>query len=375
MRVRRIQLKAFRTYEKLDLSFHRRLVFVTGLNALGKTNILEAISLLSMGKSFRGATDREMAADGSGGYYVSCELDRDDTTFQIEIGCDLSSGTSKKKLKLNNKVVPGRTALIGTLMSVVFSPSDIMIVEGGPVHRRKFLDSLLSREDKTYLKNLIQYNRALKQRRAIIKKIREKRESPSMLSAWTHSLSIPGQYIIQRRLKFIEDFKEIFSDSLKRISGGSDHFLPSLQLTSSLEKSDFHKAIENHVAADIRAGSTLIGPHRHDLSFQHQGKEAGRYGSQGQKRSIVLALRISEFYYLRKHSGQSPVLLIDDVIRELDGNRRSAFVELLHECGQAIFTTPDLEGMDDVLDQLKEQIQIYRIHNRGRIVEPGNEIP
>jgi len=155
---------------------------------------------------------------------------------------------------------------------------------------------------------------------------------------------------------------------LETISGKNDSVELRLLLTAETEREDFAQALKNHLNRDTRAGYTTLGPHRHNLGFlAGAAQDITRHGSQGQKRSLVLALRFAQYYYLREKIGDSPVLLIDDVLNELDSGRRQAFVELLQECGQAIFTTPELDGLDDLIARHSDDISIYRVAEKGRV--------
>ena len=374
MKLEKLQLVNFRTYEKTALEFPKRLCFIIGPNAAGKTNIIEAVSLLSMGKSFRGASDQDMVRHEAPGYFLSCSYRRFDQVFQMEMGCDVSGRSLKRKIKLNGKALAGRSALIGNLISVIFSPSDISIVEGGPAHRRKFLDMVLSSHDSDYLRSLITYNRALKQRNAILKKIRKQEAKTDDLKVWNENLAGFAEKITRSRQDFVRDFREIFYDALKKISNNNDELELKLALSSDTEESNFIGALEKYVRRDIALGYTTTGPHRHNLTFEKNGHDILHQGSQGQKRSLVLALRISQFYYLKHNLHLSPILLIDDVIRELDANRRSSFIQLLRECGQAIFTTPDLDGLDTFIQEIKDEVGIYELGGPGVIEPVGAEL-
>ncbi|MDH5657366.1 MAG: DNA replication/repair protein RecF [Spirochaetia bacterium] len=369
MKIVSLHLENFRTYRKIDLEFNSRLTFITGNNASGKTNILEALSLLSHGKSFRGSSDYEMVSDGCSHYYISSRYDRRNQKHEIEIGCDVSSGKIKRKIKMDSKVLSGRPALVGNLISVIFSPADIMIVEGGSSIRRRFLDLVISNQNPDYLKNLILYNRSLRQRNSILKRIKEKKASAQDLLPWESGISEYAEKITKSRLDFINKFQEIFQNSLKRISGSRDFVSMDLQLCEKETHPGFKESLKDVIYKDISAGFTTIGPHRHGIYFQIDGRDISAYGSQGQKRSLVLALRVAQFYYLKENLKISPLLLIDDVIKELDKERRSAFAELLHESGQAIFTTPDLEGMESFLKDTKSQIEIINVNSKGSVLK------
>lgn len=367
MKIQSIYLKNFRNYSNASALFTKRLSFITGNNASGKTNLLEAISLLSHGKSFRGATDENMIEEGQSDYFIRGIFDKSGKKHEIEMGCDYSSGKLRRKIKLDSKVIPGRTALVGNLISVVFSPSDIMIVEGGSSPRRRFLDLVISNQNQDYLKNLILYNRSLRQRNALLKKIKENKAHLKDLAAWDLGLSAYAEKITSSRNEFIETFHSIFQDSLRKISTSKDSITMKLKTAEGETDNNFLESLKKNSMRDVRAGFTTIGPHRHSLNFTKNQRDITEFGSQGQKRSLVLALRIAQFYYLKKNLNLSPVLLIDDVIRELDAGRRSAFAGLLHECGQAIFTTPDLDGMETFLKDMSESIEVFHIAEPGVI--------
>lgn len=372
MKLDHLTLDSFRTYAKCELSFEKRLNFITGRNAAGKTNILEAISILSQGKSFRGAVDQDLIHAGSTHYFLSGRFTRDDRARSCEAGCDASATPVRRRFKLDGKQLSGRQGLIGQLVSVIFSPTDILIVDGGPAHRRRFLDMVLSNHDRQYLEHLVLYNRALKQRNTVLKKIRQGQGRLTDLDPWNVELSRYAVTVIRQREKFLLEFTPSFARALETISGRHDAVELRLQLASEAEAGDFAAALKAQSNRDVRAGFTTIGPHRHNLGFiaGQDDQDITRQGSQGQKRSLVLALRFAQYYYLREKIGDSPLLLIDDVLNELDSTRRQAFVELLKESGQALFTTPELEGLDELVDRSGADISIYRVVEKGKVEGP-----
>ncbi len=373
MKLENLQLRNFRTYAGLNLSFDKRLSFITGANAAGKTNILEAVSLLSLGKSFRGAGDANLARHGANDYFIGAKYRRHDDAFHLEMGCDFS-GSLKRKIKLNGKALTGRSALIGNLVCVIFSPSDIAIVEGGPTQRRRFLDMVLSSQNQDYLRDLVMYNRTIKQRNAMLKRIKQGKATPAELGVWNRTLTELAGRITDTRKEFVADFQSIFMDSLRRISGDRDSLELQLTYASEMEVDDFAGALEKYIRRDTALGYTTVGPHRQNLMFMGGENDIMHYGSQGQKRSLVLSLRISQFYFLKQRLGLSPILLIDDVIRELDARRRAAFVELLHECGQAIFTTPDLDGLEGVIRDMRSETRVFEVMGDGVVESPELDV-
>lgn len=367
MKVKALQLKNFRTYSNLEISFRNRLCFITGRNATGKTNIVEAISVLSNGRSFRGAGDEEMLRTGENGYYISCRYEKNGSDHQLEYGYDSSTGKSRKKIQLNGKAYPSRSALIGNLVSVIFNPADILIVNGGSALRRRFIDLVISNQNRDYFENLLQYNKALKQRNILLKSIRNNKNRLSDLDPWDVGLSGYGEKIMNYRKGFIQEFNLYFEKALERISESRDRI--EIVLSSGDENGiSFEEKLKKNRMRDVAAGFTTSGPHRHTIYFMNdEKKDAANYLSQGQKRSLVLSLRIAQFYYLKQKLNYSPVLIIDDVIRELDAYRRSAFVALLHECGQALFTTPDMDGLEQFLSDMQSEYEIYQTKGGGEI--------
>ena len=246
------------------------------------------------------------------------------------------------------------------------SPQDIQIAEGGPQPRRRYLDMVLSYQDPDYLQQLLLYNRALRQRNAVLKKIKKREARLDDLETWNAGLVEYAEKITRSRQRFVAEFEGIFQDSLERISSHRDKLRLRLIYSSSQEEEDYAGALRRHAPRDASLGFTSVGPHRQNLGFEQGSLDITRFGSQGQKRSLVLALRIAQFSFLRRNLGLAPILLIDDVIRELDAGRRGAFVELLKESGQAIFTTPDLDGMDSYPGDLKADTRVLYVSEPGQ---------
>ncbi|MBI3394786.1 MAG: DNA replication/repair protein RecF [Spirochaetia bacterium] len=367
MNLKTLRIQNFRTYDSLELEFNTRLSFITGENAVGKTNILEAIGILSVGKSFRGAADGDMVRQGTSAYYVAGSFQRAGLSSDVEVACELSNSHTKRRIKVNSKVAANRSALLGNLVTVVFSPLDIMIVEGGPAPRRRFLDLVLSSHDGDYLQNLLAYNRALRQRNTLLKQVRERKIRLDDVESWDAAITPYAVRIIETRLNFMREFTPILDASIERISNSKDR-LEARLLLSVPEELDFRQALRKRLVRDAATTHTSVGPHRHLLEFTTHGRDILNYGSQGQKRSLVLALRIAQFEYLKRRLGFAPVLLIDDVLRELDTHRSASFIKLLHECGQALFTTPDPAGIAAMTPSLQSEISVYKVTEPGVVL-------
>lgn len=364
MRIEQLLLKNFRNYESLSILFPSRLTFLLGRNAAGKTNLLEAIGMLSHGKSFRGASDHDLLRYGSNGYYIKAKYSRAGQKGEMEIATDVSTGDLRRKIKFNDKAASSRSSIVGEFICVVFSPSDLQIIEGSPADRRKFLDAAISSMEPEYLQNLIGYQKALRQRNALLKKIRQRQANIADLQIWNARLVQFASQLWSRRENFLLSFKEPFRDALEQISGNRDAMNLELQFS---HRDDLKESYGKNVVRDLSLGYTTSGPHRDSLVFLKDGRDIMQFGSQGQKRTAALALRIAQFHHLKQKLKITPLLLIDDVIRELDTMRRSAFVKLLRESGQAIFTTPDLDGIDEDLKSLVSQSSVIHILGDGRV--------
>lgn len=367
MKIEALYLKSFRSYQKAHILLHPHLTVFCGPNAVGKTNILEALGILSLGRSFRGSLEKDMARLGTKTYHIACKYKKKETEYKLSYGSSIENGKINRKIKLDEKLIQGRKNLIGEIVCVIFSPSDITILEGGPLQRRRFLDTTLSSQDKSYLQNLILFNQALRQRNMILKsthnakaseKLQEE-EYESSLDTWDRSLCRHAAVLIKCRLQFIHRFKEIFRELIRKISSDRDRIEIELLLSDPREELDYLSLLKSNYGRDISLGYTSLGPHRHELLFKEGGENVMERFSQGQKRSLVIALRISQFYFLREMLQFDPILLIDDIFGDLDKGRRESIMKLLAECGQAVITTPKIDDLGLGLNGADSESQSY----------------
>ncbi len=367
MNIQTIHLASFRSYSKAQIQFHPRLTFFCGPNASGKSNLLEAIALLCFGKSFRGAGDKDMIREGAPAYYIACEYEKEGAKHKLSLAYQAQQrdNKSRRKIELNAKILSGRQELIGSIIGVIFSPADIIIIEGGPAHRRRFLDTVLSFHTKEYFQNLLSFHHILKQRNAILKNGKAKAEKYKILESWDISFVKYAAALTKSRLKFIEDFQNVFCESLSRISQNKDEVKIALSDPYFQENEDYHTILQNNYDRDINSGYTSAGPHRQDLLFEKEGKSIRHSSSQGQKRSFVLALRMAQFFFLKESLDIRPILLIDDVLCELDDMRKTAFLKLLQSCGQAFVTAPKFEGLSGEIVSLAKDAYVYHLEHMG----------
>lgn len=362
MIVKKIALQNFRSYKDLILNFHTRLVFFIGDNGEGKTNILEAFSVLSFLKSFRGNSDDELIKWEETHFHIGSILEDEEEEHRLEYGYD-TQPIRRKRIKLNETIFKKQSDAYGFLPCIVLSPYDLNILEGSHTERRKFTDQLISFLDKQYFSDLTEYNRLLKQRNASLKSNQINKE---LLLVWDKMLGEKDNAIRNARLKFISELNPIFCKNIGLLSGTRDQFSITYKPNvSSLD--EFHARVRENFAKDLRVGYSTVGCHRDELFIGQADKDLLEFGSQGQKRSTVISLKTAAFEMVRRGIGKDPILLIDDVIRELDVKRRQFFVDLIQNCGQAFFTTTDLEGIQDYIGNLQEPKQIFQI--KSGIVE------
>jgi DNA replication and repair protein RecF len=336
----KLKLQNFRSHAEVQLNFKAKLVFFIGENGAGKTNVIEAINQFATLKSFRDNSDEELVNWNSNFYYIKGDLVSEEMKKTIEIGYS-KADSLKRKVKLNGEIIQKKQDIIGELKAVVFSPVDLKIIDGGPSERRRFIDSFISTINRSYFANILDYNKILKHRNTLLKK---KDFSSSELAPWDQMLVKKGVEIANERGRVINIINQMYKENLAKLSGEKDKF-EVVYKPNVANNEEYAKKLAERVSRDTHLGYTSVGIHRDDIFVGANGKDIIEFGSQGQKRSTVIALKTSQFKFIQNQIGEAPILLIDDVIRELDVKRREYFVDLIIDCGQAFFTTTDLEGI------------------------------
>jgi DNA replication and repair protein RecF len=358
MFLRRLSLTNFRNHNATSLEFKSRLIFFIGNNGEGKTNLLESISVLSYLKSFRESDENQLLLWDSPFTFIKAEFEAGQENFTFEYGIEKAQ-IKRKRIKINGELIKRIADSVGYFRSVIMSPPDLKIIDGGNVERRKFLDSFISSTNPKYLSNIIEYNHLLKQRNAALKKefvdIKE-------VEIWNQPLIERESDIGEERQKILTSLSIYFQKNLLSLSQGKDNFFLSYK-PNVANKEDHLDKLKHNIKKDIAIGYTSCGNHRDDVMLGFDGKDLSNFGSQGQKRSAVIALKTACFQLIKDSTGEAPVLLIDDVIRELDVKRREYFIDLISECGQAFFTTTDLEGIREYIGSLEVDKEIYQIEN------------
>ena len=376
MKIKELKLLYFRNYTSLNIDTHPSLNIFFGDNANGKTNIIESIFCLSLGKSYRTKSDTECIMFGETAAAMSCVLNKNNKNLDIMLGISNKGKSAKiagvKKSKL--------TEFVGELNVVLFSPEDLQIVKGSPSLRREFINREFYQFSRIYHKYHLMYQHLLKQRNSYLKDMKKNPKdeiSLTYLETLTIQLVKLAMYITCERISFVEDIAKLAYENMLNISNGNEileikyksSILDALGISSV---SDAKFSEENIVELmmkksldDIMRGNTKIGPHQDDLEFFINNLEARTYASQGQQRSIVLSLKLSEIHYLKQKTGDTPVLLLDDVLSELDKNRQLKLLEAINENVQTFITTPSIT---DIKEDLLEKAKVFKI-DKGTIGE------
>lgn len=352
MVIKSIKLKNFRNYGSLFLCPGEKTNILTGKNAQGKTNILEAVYLCCVGKSFKGR-DKELIKSGENLSKIEVEAQKSYGNFTVEI---YISTAENKKILINGASVQRTGELLGGINAVYFSPDELKLVKDAPSCRRKFLDVDISQIDKNYFYSLVNYNKILLQRNNILK---SKKESLlPMIEIYDSQLAAAGAYLIEKRMEFISSIKENAAKIHKYITGEEElavSYSCSFDIKESIADS-FLKSLKQNIEKDLNLGYTSCGPHRDDLKITADNIDVRIFGSQGQQRTCALSLKLSELDYFKKATGEYPVLLLDDVFSELDPQRKN---KILSYCSfvQTIITSAENltpTGKDTVIFEVKK---------------------
>ena len=349
MIIKSIELQNFRNYEDLNISFDEGTNIFYGDNAQGKTNILEAAYLSGTTKSHKCSKDKEMIRFGEQESHIRTVVVKKDKEYQI----DMHLKHNRSKGSAINKVpIKKASELFGILNMVFFSPEDLNIIKNGPAERRRFLDSELCQLDKIYLSDLTTYNKILNQRNKLLKDMVYRPDLKDTLPVWDMQLVETGRKIIRRRKQFVDELNEIVHDIHYRISGEKENLL--LQYEPSIEDIFFEDELSRVKERDMRQCMTSVGPHRDDLLFSIGEVDIRKFGSQGQQRTSALSLKLSEIELVKRSIHDTPVLLLDDVLSELDSNRQNYLLNSIHDTQTLITCT----GLDEFV---KNRFQINKI--------------
>ncbi len=359
MYVTQLALRDFRNYQRLDLQLAPEISLLYGPNAAGKTSLLEALFYLATTRSPRVSADRDLVrweAEGEAGVSpfarVAAEVHRRNGKVRLEVIVQRRTDEEGQLTNNSSKLVridrrPARAIdLVGQLRVVLFTPADLTLVDGPPAERRRYLDITLSQLDPHYVRTLAYYQKIAQQRNSLLRAWRERRRPvravDDELAYWDQELAAAGGYLLAERLRAVNELAAIVGPLFQAISGGPEPlaiaYQPSFDLGELRDAGSLaarlSQSLREQRRDELARGQTMLGPHRDDLSFTVGKINQGRYGSRGQQRSVALALKLGEAEFMRQRAGDTPVLLLDDMLSELDAQRRTHLLEAIRRPGQ-----------------------------------------
>lgn len=336
MKITSLVLRHFRLFELLALEFYPGLNHFSGPNAQGKTTLLEALFLLCSGRSMRTRHLDQLVKENEERFGISCSFERHGIAQHI----DLYSTGKEHELTINATRSHRLHALLGLCQGVVITPEDIQIIKGGPEERRRFIDQHICTTSPLYVHHLHRYKRALKQRAALLKM-----RAFATISAWEHQLASSAAFIVKERLFTIKELNTRAAKLILKLSGDAEALEITYKISSHAEKcsdleSYYIEQFAKHREKDALFQTTTIGPHRDDIHIVLNEKNARAFASEGQKKSIVCALRLAQWHELKERGNEAPFLGIDDIGACLDEKRLSSLTEQLFDMGQVFITSP-----------------------------------
>lgn len=337
MIIKSIELSDYRNYEFLNMEFDRGTNILYGDNAQGKTNILEAIYVAATTKSHKGSKDRDIVNFNKDEAHIRTHIEKEG----VETRVDMHLRKAKSKgIAIDGQKIKKAADLLGLCNVVFFSPEDLAIIKNGPAERRRFVDMELCQLDDFYLYNLNHYNKIVNQRNSLLKDMYFNPDLKETLNIWDMQLVSYGSKIIERRSLFVEQLNDIIYDIHKKLSGDKEEI--RIVYEPNVDIKDFESKLKYSQERDIKSKMTSVGPHRDDFSFFVGDIDIRKFGSQGQQRTAALSLKLSEIELVKKITKDTPILLLDDVLSELDSNRQNYLLNSIGDI-QTIITCTGLE--------------------------------
>ncbi|MBW4506726.1 MAG: DNA replication/repair protein RecF [Scytonematopsis contorta HA4267-MV1] len=353
MYLKTLHLRQFRNYKEQFVEFSAPKTILVGNNAQGKSNLLEAVELLATLRSHRVSRDKDLVRDGEEAARVNASLVRDTGVSELSL---IVRRNGRRTVALNNENLRRQMDFLGVLNAVQFSSLDLELVRGSPETRRNWLDTLLIQLEPVYARILHEYNKVLRQRNAFLKNAKDDSAfsaKHSELAIWDAQLATTGTRLIRRRERAIKRLLPIASAWHADISGSTEILqikyapnIPIEQQQAEEVQQAFLEKIQQRAIAELHQGTTLVGPHRDEIELSINQTPARQYGSQGQQRTLVLALKLAELQLIEEVVGESPLLLLDDVLAELDLSRQNQLLDAIQDRFQTLITTTHLGAFD-----------------------------
>lgn len=359
MVIKSLKLNNYRNYENLDIEFDSGTTILYGDNAQGKTNILEAIYVSATTKSHRSSKDREIIRFDHDEAHIKTFVEKKEIDHKVDIHLKKNK---TKGIAIDGIPIRKSAELFGIANVILFSPEDLSIIKNGPSERRRFLDLELCQLDKLYLYNYTNYNQVLNKRNNLLKQIYYNPSLTSTLDVWDYQLAKYGTEIIRTREAFIEKLNNMLYSIHKKLTGSTEEL--RIEYEKSVDENEYIEQLQAKWDMDLKYQSTQIGPQRDDMNFYINDIEVRRFGSQGQQRTAALSLKLAEIEIVKELIHDTPILLLDDVMSELDENRRDYLLQSIYDIQTIITCT----GYDDYIKRRMTINRVYRV-KQGQVYQ------
>lgn len=356
MIIESVDLQNYRNYEFLNMTFDNKINIIYGDNAQGKTNILESLYVCATSKSHRGSKDKDIIRFGNDEAHIKVMVKKHGMNYRLDMHLKKNK---TKGIAVNGIPIRRAVELFGIINIIIFSPEDMNIIKNGPSERRRFMDMELSQLDKIYLSNLVNYNKVVVQRNKLLKQLQFSGDSGlvDMLDVWDMQLVRYGSEIIKRRMDFIDNINSIIRLVHSKLSGNKE--ILNLRYIPCTTTDNFKDEVIRSRERDIKFKMTNVGPHKDDVAFFINDKDVRKYGSQGQQRTCALSLKLAEIELVKKVINDTPVLLLDDVLSELDANRQNFLLDSIGDIQTIITCT----GLDEFVNNRFSINRIFKVVN------------
>ncbi|MCD0487964.1 DNA replication and repair protein RecF [Pedobacter sp. MC2016-14] len=361
MWLKNITLLNFKNYTDADLRFSKAVNAFVGNNGAGKTNLLDAIHYLCLCKGYFNPIDTQQIKSGEDIFLIQGDFDRKEKNEKITCGVKRNQ---KKQFKRNKKEYDKLASHIGLFPLVMISPYDVNIIMDGSEERRRFMDNVISQTNAQYLDELIAYNKHLLNRNALLKQIAlTRRYDPALLQIFDEQLELSGNRIYEKRKLFMQEFIPLFNQYYRFLTDDKEEV--ALSYLSQLNDHNFGDLLLQSVEKDKVLERTTMGIHKDDLIFSIQDMPLKKFGSQGQQKSFLIALKLAQYAYLQKYKGFKPLLLLDDIFDKLDDHRMHKLMEMVshHDFGQIFITDTGKERVLNIFDKIQVPVTIFEVDN------------
>jgi DNA replication and repair protein RecF len=361
MWLQKLSVINFKNYSEAELSFSQTVNAFTGDNGAGKTNLLDAIHYLSLCKSYFNPIDSQQIKQGADLFMIQGTFSK--AKKEETIYCGLKKA-QKKVFKRNKKEYQRLADHIGSFPLVMISPNDSSLISEGSEERRKFIDNAISQTDSTYLDELIIYNKNLLNRNALLRQIAASgRYDPSLMDIFDEQLINSGTRIFEKRQAFMLEFRDIFNKHYSYLSEDAEQV--ELVYDSPLLQDDFANLLKKNLERDRILERTTVGIHKDELSFTIHGMQLKKFGSQGQQKSFLIALKLAQYSFLKAQKGFEPLLLLDDIFDKLDSKRTTKLMQMVsdHDFGQIFITDTSKERVESIFKHLQVPVSIFEVES------------